>query len=109
MCVPIYLLGSKRTASANSHFLFHPVALDASPGKNGGLDVAALDQRTREALETIATDGFYARDLSAPRVSAKWLAKMRTRIVDGDVWLNGQSLVDEGSGVLDAFVGDEPH
>ena len=37
-------------------------------------------------------------------MNAAWLARMRTRIDGRDVWVTGQQLVDEGSGIVDKLV-----
>ena len=42
------------------------------------------------------------------RVNSRWLTRMRTKITGHDIWLTGQQLVDEGSGVVDALVPKTP-
>ena len=103
MCVPIYLLGAEREADPDAHFLFHEAKLDPSaelkavPGK-------PIDDSLRKTLETLVTADLFENDIGGQRVNAQWLNQMMTRIKGRDVWVSGQQLVDEGSGVVDALV-----
>jgi ATP-dependent protease ClpP protease subunit len=104
MCVPVYLLGARRMADPAAHFMFHEASIDAAAWKTTGAQAEAL----RKVFETLATDSFYETDLGGQRVNAQWLAGMRGKIVGREVWVSGQQLVDEGSGVVDALVRPAP-
>ena len=108
MCVPIYLIGSTRTADPAAHFMFHEASLEFPEGK----DISKIDQERispiRKSLESLATDDLFLRDIGTQRVDARWLTRMRTKITNREVWLTGRQLVDEGSGVVDALVSKTP-
>jgi ATP-dependent protease ClpP protease subunit len=104
MCVPIYLAGAERQADPAAHFMFHQASLDLSALKDAGkIDDPAL-KAFGGLLANAATDVLFADDMGQQRVNTKWLAEMRIRIADHEVWLSGQQLVDEGSGVVDALM-----
>jgi len=108
MCVPIYLIGNTRTADPGAYFMFHEASLELSKGD----EISKVDRETispiRKTLESLATDDLFLRDIGAQRVDARWLTKMRTKITDREIWLTGQQLVEEGSGVVDALVPKAP-
>ena len=104
MCVPIYLAGAERLAHPAARFMFHMASLNpAGPATAQGDGVAV--SKYRKAIETLATDDLYQHDMGARGVNAAWLAQMRKRIDGRDVWVTGQQLVDEGSGIVNKLVG----
>jgi ATP-dependent protease ClpP protease subunit len=104
MCVPIYLIGATRTADAGARFMFHEASLKFPEGK----DISKIDRETsapiRKTLESLATDELFRRDIGTHRVGAQWLTDMRIKVTHGDIWLTGQQLVDEDSGVVDTLI-----
>ncbi len=104
MCVPIYLLGARRTADPGAHFMFHGASFAPAVGREGGESATAVAPGDRKVIETIVTDSFYANDIGQQRVNAQWLREMRLKIVDREIWVTAQQLVDAGSGVVDALV-----
>jgi ATP-dependent protease ClpP protease subunit len=102
MCVPIYLNGAQRKAAANAHFLFHEAKFDPSAEAKAAPS-KPIDDTLRKTLEQIFTADLYENDIGGQRVNAQWLAEMRKKIQGRDVWVSGQQLMDEGSGVVDAL------
>lgn len=105
MCVPIFLVGTQRTAAPKANFMFHEVRFrtserDRSDPSDGPAKTTDLERR-RIAL---ATDQLFQAYMTAPRVDRGWLARMRQSIPGTDVWLTAQELVDQQSGVIDALV-----
>ena len=104
MCVPIYLIGATRMADPGAHFMFHEASLQLPAGK----EISKNDRETispiRKTIESLATDDLFMRDIASQRVDARWLKAMRTKITYNEIWLTGQQLVDERSGVVDALV-----
>ena len=60
--------------------------------------------RVVKSIETHVTDEFFRNDIGIRGVSAVWLAGMRQKISGRDVWMSGQQLVDEGSGIVDSLI-----
>lgn len=110
MCVPIFLAGAERKADPEAYFMFHQVSLDRSAKENlkrrelSDSERAAVTQVVK-TIETAITDDFFHNDFGIRGVNAAWLAMMRRKIADRDVWMSGQQLVDEGSGIVDSLVG----
>ena len=109
MCVPIFLAGRERTADPEAYFMFHQASLDRSAQED--LKRRELSDSERvvisqvvEITETAATDDLYKNDFDIRGVKPAWLALMRKRIAGRDVWMSGQQLVDEGSGIVDSLV-----
>ncbi len=102
MCVPIFLLGERRTAHPDATFMFHEASLSSkSRSKNGASRPAALPPPYRQALETVITDRMFEEDIGSQRVNPLWLKDMRAKIVGKDIWLTAKQLVDADSGVVD--------
>jgi len=104
MCVPIYLIGTTRTADPGAHFMFHEASLALPEGK----EISKIDREAispvRKTIESLATDDLFQRDIGTQRVDARWLTSMRTKITHREIWLTGRQLVEEGSGVVDELV-----
>jgi ATP-dependent protease ClpP protease subunit len=109
MCVPIFLAGSERMADPESYFMFHQASLNSSTRENikrqqfSESETALLSQ-TVEAIETQITDDFFRNDIGIRGVNSVWLARMREKIPDRDIWMSGQQLVDERSGIVDRLI-----
>jgi ATP-dependent protease ClpP protease subunit len=109
MCVSIFLAGSKRVADPDAFFMFHQASLNSNARENmkrrefGDLENALFSQAVK-TIETQATDEFFRNDIGIRGVNGVWLAGMRKKISDRDIWMSGQQLVDEGSGIVDRLV-----
>jgi ATP-dependent protease ClpP protease subunit len=103
MCVPIYLAGTERLAHPAARFMFHMASLNPTGPATAQDDEVAVSKH-RKVIETLATDDLYENDIGTHGVNAAWLAQMRARIDGRDVWVTGQQLVDEGSGIVGKLV-----
>ena len=109
MCVPIFLAGTVRMADPEAYFMFHQVSLNSSASGNikrqelSDSDKALLSQAFK-TYETLVTDEFFRSDIGIRGVSVVWLAMMRGKIAGRDIWMSGQQLVDEGSGIVDRLI-----
>jgi len=103
MCVPIYLAGAQRLAHPAAHFMFHLASVNPAGPVTAQGDDAAVSKH-RKALEALATDDLYENDMGRHGVNPAWLAYMRKKIDGRDVWVTGQQLVDEGSGIVKTLV-----
>jgi ATP-dependent protease ClpP protease subunit len=108
MCVPIFLTGARRIADQEAYFMFHQVSLTSARDnmKRPELNPSekALLADTVKTIEAHVTDDFYRSDIGIRGVNAVWLARMREKIAGGDVWMSGQQLVDESSGIVDNLI-----
>lgn len=109
MCVPIFLAGTRRIADPEAYFMFHRVSLSSSAkDSTKRLELSdaekALLSRTVKTIEAHITDDFFRSDIGIRGVNTVWLASMRQKISGRDVWMSGQQLVDEGSGIIDGLV-----
>src|SRR6185295_6791520 len=105
MCVPIFLAGTERIADPEAYFMFHQASLSSSgkesiKQKQFSQSEAALFSQTVEAIETHVTDDFFRNDIGIRGVNRVWLARMREKIPGRDIWMSGQQLVDERSGII---------
>ena len=57
-----------------------------------------------KTIEAQVTDEFFRTDIGIRGVSVAWLAGMRGKISGRDIWMSGQQLVDEGSGIVDSLI-----
>nr|WP_246583428.1 ATP-dependent Clp protease proteolytic subunit [Bradyrhizobium iriomotense] len=106
MCVPIFLSGTRRIADPEAYFMFHQVSLSGSAKDNTRrpeLSDAELS-RAVKTIEAHVTDEFFRSDIGIRGVNTVWLARMREKISGRDVWMSGQQLVDEGSGIVDRLI-----
>ena len=109
MCVPIFLAGTQRMADPEALFMFHQVSLGGRATETvtrpelSASEKAVLVHAVK-TVETQATDAFFRHDIGLRGVSTAWLAMMRAKITGRDVWMSGQQLVDEGSGIVDRLV-----
>jgi ATP-dependent protease ClpP protease subunit len=109
MCVPIFLAGSARIADPDALFMFHQASLNSSAKQNMKRQDFTPSQEiafshTVKAIEARVTDDFFRHDIGIRGVNMVWLAGMRQKIPGRDVWMSGQQLVDEGSGIIDRLV-----
>lgn len=109
MCVPIFLAGTERIADPEAYFMFHQASLSSSgresiKQKQFSESEAALFSQTVQAIETQVTDDFFRNDIGIRGVNRVWLARMREKIPGRDIWMSGQQLVDERSGIIDRLI-----
>jgi ATP-dependent protease ClpP protease subunit len=109
MCVPIFLAGTERMADPEAYFMFHQASLSSSgresiKQKQFSESEAALFSQTVNAIETQVTDDFFRNDIGIRGVSRVWLARMREKIPGRDIWMSGQQLIDERSGIIDRLI-----
>ena len=109
MCVPIFLAGTKRMADPEAYFMFHQASLNRSASENMKRQEIsdaekALFSAAVKTIEAHVTDEFFRSDIGIRGVSVAWLAGMRKKIAGRDVWMSGQQLVDEGSGIVDSLI-----
>ena len=109
MCVPIFLAGTERTADPEAYFMFHQASLSSSVRENmkrqqlSESETVLLSQAVK-AIETQVTDDLFRNDIGIRGVSNVWLARMREKIPGRDIWMSGQQLVDERSGIIDRLI-----
>ena len=109
MCVPIFLAGTERMADPEALFMFHQASLNSSVRENikrqeFSASQEAIFSQAVKAIETQATDDFFRNDIGIRGINMVWLARMREKISGRDVWMSGQQLVDEGSGIVDHLI-----
>lgn len=121
MCVPIFLAGAERMADPEALFMFHETSLTSSAREtvkesvkenvrenNKRQQIPASEEaaaaETLKAINTQVTDDFFRNDFGIRGVNKAWLAGMRKKIPGRDIWISGQQLVDEGSGIVDRLV-----
>jgi ATP-dependent protease ClpP protease subunit len=110
MCVPIYLSGTQRMADPEARFMFHEASLSGSVTQRINRQQLSDDDRARfkqavKRFESNATDELFNEDIGIRGVNMAWTEKMRGKIAGRhDIWMSGQQLMDEGSGVVDRLV-----
>jgi ATP-dependent protease ClpP protease subunit len=108
MCVPIFLAGTKRMADPEAYFMFHQVSLSSARENTKRQEISesekALFSQAVKTIEAQVTDEFFRTDIGIRGVSVGWLARMREKISGRDIWMSGQQLVDEGSGIVDSLI-----
>ncbi len=92
MCVPIYLQGRMRVASASSNWLFHDTrAVDPYTGTEM---VMYAHERSQSNFE------FFNRYIDRSDVDRRWRENLKVSMRNGDVWKTGQELKDERSNIV---------
>lgn len=92
MCVPIYLQGDKRIASAHSSWMFHqPIAVDPITGDH--LEIPAAE---RAALGAAFFNAYFENS----DMNEFWRKNLEREWVGKDVWRSGQQLVDENANIV---------
>lgn len=92
MCVPIFLAGQDRIASASSAFMFHePTSVDFVTEEK--VKKPAFEQR-------MDAERFFERYFTRSPMDPDWREKLREDWKGRDVWKSGAELVAEGSGVV---------
>jgi ATP-dependent protease ClpP protease subunit len=109
MCVPIFLAGAERVADPEAYFMFHQASLNNSAREDIMRQQSSYSETIRyaqavKAIEAHVTDDFFRNDIGIRGVNKAWLGRMREKIPGRDVWMSGQQLVDEGSGVIDRLL-----
>ncbi|MBA2400362.1 MAG: ATP-dependent Clp protease proteolytic subunit [Bradyrhizobium sp.] len=109
MCVPIFLAGSRRIADPESYFMFHEASLsNSAPHKTKRHEFSDSERflvsQGVKTIEAYATDELFRNDIGIRGVSVDWLDGMRKKIRGRDVWMSGQQLVDERSGIVDSLI-----
>jgi hypothetical protein len=94
MCVFIYLQGETRTAAPASLWLFHEVTRLPTP------DAQVM------VIDRAASDRLFAKYYPVAGVSPAWTQQMKSLIANSDYWLSGRDLVDAGSGIVTALLGN---
>jgi len=93
MCVPVYLQGEARRASANARFMFHEVSIRES-FSDEKVDVP-------DRVIDSATDRFFAKYFLPVGVPKEWVRQIRRDITGGvDVWKSARELMDENAGIV---------
>ena len=102
MCVPIYLMGTRRTAHPRARFMFHEVHVDltATPAGLGSY----INSRAIKEIEKSGTDKLFEQHLRKSGVDQKWLDTLRQKITRGDYWATGEELMAARSGIVDALL-----
>lgn len=93
MCVPVYLQGDLRRASANARFMFHEVSFRES----------LSDEKVSVTERAIGseTDRFFARYFVPAGVPPDWIANVRAAMTGGyDVWKTGEQLLQEQANIV---------
>lgn len=109
MCVPIFLAGAERMADPEAYFMFHQASLNSSARENikrkqfSESETARFSQAVK-VIETQVTDDFFRNDIGMRGISAVWVAGMHEKIQGRDIWMSGQQLVDERSGIVDRLI-----
>jgi ATP-dependent protease ClpP protease subunit len=109
MCVPIFLAGDRRMADPDALFMFHQASLGSNANgstkpKEYTASEKAIHSQAVKAIANQVTDDLFRSDMGIRGVNTAWLARMRGKISGRDVWMSGQQLVDEGSGIVDRLV-----
>ncbi len=104
MCVPIYLVGAERFANPSSKFMFHEVSFKLNADTNAAVRRQLANPEVRRMAVNHFTNELFDDDLGPRSVDAAWLKAMRTKIRGRDVWLTGQQLMQQGSGVVDKLL-----
>lgn len=92
MCVPIYLQGDERIASARSRWMFHePRAFDYFDGSESNQPEFERDYYSNRFFEKYFTNS---------PMTPEWREMLRQEWVGKDVWKSGEELVAERSNII---------
>lgn len=92
MCVPIFLSGEERIASATSRWMFHePQSYDYFDGSK-----ASQPEFERQYYANRFFDKYFVKSVIDPA----WRDRLRQEWVGQDVWRSGQQLFDERSNIV---------
>lgn len=92
MCVPIFLQGQKRMASARSKWMFHePQSTDF---------FTDAESREPEFERRAMVERFFDRYFRNSPMRPQWRDNLKKIWKGKDVWRTGQQLVDERSGII---------
>jgi ATP-dependent protease ClpP protease subunit len=111
MCVPIYLTGTARLASARARFMFHEPYLPPD-------QLRELQQKTQEMrrqgqiserefklmLSSFLTDKFFTDYFERAGLDGGWISKLRSDIKGRDLWFTAEQLRSQRSGVVDKLL-----
>lgn len=93
MCVPVYLQGQRRTASASARFMFHEVSFREFHSRE--------EQEVSDKAKGTATDRLFADYFATAGVPDGWIKTVRARMAGGnDIWKTGRELADENAGIV---------
>ena len=93
MCVPVYLQGQRRTASASARFMFHEVSFREFHSRE--------EQAVSEKAKGSATDRLFASYFAPAGVPDSWIRAVRAGMAGGnDIWKTGRELADENAGIV---------
>lgn len=92
MCVPIFLMGEKRSAAANARFMFHePTAYDYFTGE---------EVEEPEFEKRYISEKFFNRYFVNSEMDPVWRDGLKAEWRGRDIWKSGQTLMDEGSNIV---------
>ncbi|MEM9330233.1 MAG: ATP-dependent Clp protease proteolytic subunit [Pseudomonadota bacterium] len=92
MCVPIFLQGESRVASATSKWMFHePTAYDFFSDE---------EVHVPEFERNYYNNRFFDRYFTNSEMNPVWRENLRKEWVGKDVWKSGRQLVDERSNII---------
>ena len=104
MCVPIYLVGAERFAHPAANFMFHEVSFRMPAQMDQTVRRQLSDPKIRKMAVNHFTNELFEDDFGPRSVDARWLNEMRGKIRGRDVWLTGNQLMQQGSGVVDKLM-----
>lgn len=92
MCVPIFLLGDKRSAAKNARFMFHePTAYDHFSGE---------EVKEPEFEKRYASEKFFNRYFVNSPMDPVWRDGLKAEWRGQDIWKSGKALMDERSNIV---------
>lgn len=93
MCVPIYLTGDERRASADAMFMFH---------EPSSYDLVTDEKIRRPGFEQkMTSDKFFARYFANSKMNPEWRKRLRANWKGRDLWFTAAELAEQGSGVVE--------
>jgi Clp protease len=111
MCVPIYLTGTARVASARAKFMFHEPYLPPSQMRelqDQSRELRRLgkisDFEFRQMFTSFITDRFFTDYLERAGLDGRWVGQLRRDIKGRDLWFTAEQLRTQRSGVVDKLL-----